>query len=63
MDKNFKYLIWVGAAVLVLVGIFLIAQTSHILNTATTTNTVSFSGEGRVTAKTDIAVVNLSIVT
>lgn len=63
MDKNFKYFTWVGTGVLVLVGIFLIAQTNHVVNTATTTNTVSFSGEGKVTAKPDIAVVNLSILT
>lgn len=33
------------------------------LNTATTTNTVSFSGEGKVLAKPDVAIVDFSIVT
>lgn len=33
------------------------------LNTATTANTVSFSGEGKVLAKPDVAVVDFSIVT
>ncbi len=63
MNNNLKYLIWVGTAVLVLVGIFVMAQTNHVLNSATTSNTVSFTGEGKVTAKPDVAVVNLSIVT
>src|SRR3990167_3971629 len=59
----YKYLIWSGAAVMVILAIFLLASIDKIINTATTTNTVSFSGEGKVVAKPDIAKVNLSIVT
>lgn len=36
---------------------------SQKLNTATTANTVSFSGEGKVLAKPDVAVIDFSIVT
>src|SRR3989344_3451175 len=63
MKNNYKYLIWPGTAVLVILAVFLLASTNQVLNTAATTNTVSFSGEGRVVAKPDIAKVQLSIVT
>ena len=63
MNNNYKYLIWSGTAVLAILAIFLLASTNQILNTAATTNTVSFSGEGKVVAKPDIAKVSLSIVT
>ena len=39
------------------------ASTLRTLNTATTANTVSFNGEGKVLAKPDVAVVDFSIVT
>lgn len=54
---------FLGAAVLAALVVFLIASTNQILNTATTSNTVSFNGEGKVLAKPDIAVISLSIVT
>ncbi len=62
---NFVYkpFIWSGTAVMVILAVFLLASTNKILNTAATTNTVSFSGEGKVTAKPDIAVISASIVT
>ena len=63
MNYNYKPLIWSGTAVLVILAIFLLASTNKVVNTATTTNTVSFSGEGKVVAKPDITKVNLSIVT
>lgn len=63
MNTNYKYLTWSGTAVLVILAIFLLASTNKVVNTATTTNTVSFSGEGKVVAKPDIAKINLSIVT
>lgn len=63
MNNNYKYLVWSGTAVLVMLFFFLMVSAKHISNTATTTNTVSFSGEGKVVAKPDIAKVNLSIVT
>ncbi len=63
MNNNYKPLIWSGTAVLVILAIFLLASTNQVINTAATTNTISFSGEGKVVAKPDIAKVNLSIVT
>jgi|SRR3989344_2003788 len=61
--NNYKYLVWTGTGALVVLAIFLIASTDHILNTATNTNTVSFDGEGRVFVKPDIAVISFSILT
>src|SRR3990167_9302094 len=63
MNTQFKLLIWSGTAVLVILAIFLLASTNQVVNTAATTNTVSFSCEGRVVAKPDIAKISLSIVT
>ena len=63
MNTQLKPLIWSGTVVLVILTIFLLASTNKVLNTAATTNTVSFNGEGKVVAKPDIAKVNLSIVT
>lgn len=63
MNKHYKYLIWAGTAVLVVLALFLMVSIDHISNTATTTNTVSFDGEGRVFAKPDIAAVSFSILT
>lgn len=50
-------------AFLIIASLFLLASTDQKINTAATTNTVSFSGEGKVISKSDIALVNLSIVT
>lgn len=63
MDNNYKYLVWTGTGVMVILALFLLASTNKVLNTAATTNTVSFSGEGKVVAKPDIAKISLSIVT
>ncbi len=63
MNNNYKYLTWSGTAVLIILAIFLLASTNQIVNTAATTNTVSFSGEGKVVAKPDIAKVSLTILT
>lgn len=60
---NHKPLVWAGTAVLVILALFLLVSTNQKLNTATTTNTVTFSGQGKVIAKPDIALVDLSIVT
>src|SRR5207247_2621202 len=62
-NNNYKYLAWAGTGVLVILAIFLLASTDHIVNSATNTNTVSFNGEGRVFAKPDIAAISFSIVT
>lgn len=63
MNTQFKPLIWSGTAVLVILAVFLLASTNKVVNTATTTNTVSFNGEGKVVAKPDIGKISLSIVT
>lgn len=63
MNNNYKYLVWAGTGVLVVLAVFLLVMIDHVSNTATNTNTVSFDGEGRVFAKPDIAVVSFSILT
>src|SRR3989344_9340189 len=60
---QYKYLIWSGTAVLVVLAVFLGVMTSRISNTATNTNTVSFTGEGKVFAVPDIAAISFSILT
>lgn len=60
---NYKYLVWSGTAALVMLTIFLFAATKQIKNTATTTNTMSFTGEGKVFAVPDIAAISFSILT
>lgn len=54
---------WAVTALVVVLVVFLVVSTNQKLNTATTTNTISFNGEGKVTAKPDIAVIYVSIVT
>ena len=61
--KNYKYLVWAGTAALVMLIIFLAAATKQIKNTATTTNTISFSGEGKISAVPDVAAISFSILT
>ncbi len=64
MEKYQKNIIfWGSVALAALVGIFLLVTINQAANTATTTNTVSFSGEGKVLAKPDVAIVDLSIIT
>lgn len=46
-----------------ILSVFLLVNIRHLADTATTTNTVSFSGEGKVFAVPDVAVVSFSIVT
>lgn len=58
-----KLLGWAGLALMVLVGVLIVVKTNQELNTAATTNTVSFSGKGKVLAKPDVGIVDLSIVT
>lgn len=59
----FKPLVWTASIALAVLALFLLVEINQVSNTATTTNTVSFNGEGKVTAKPDIAVVSASIVT
>lgn len=54
---------WIGAVLGAVVIIFFLVSINQKLNTATTTNTVTFNGEGKVLAKPDIAKLNFSIVT
>jgi uncharacterized protein YggE len=60
---KYKSLVWSGTAALIFLSLFLAVNTKQTLETSTTTNTVSFSGEGKVLAKPDVAVIDLSIVT
>lgn len=60
---NYQWLFWAVLAFVVIVSAYFLVSINQKLNTATTTNTVSFSGEGKVLAKPDVAVINLSIVT
>jgi len=61
-NQQKQILFWVAIAVGVTLVIFLLALTNQTINTAATTNTVSFSGEGKITAKPDIAVISASII-
>lgn len=58
-----QVLFWLASALFVVLVVFLGVNAKHTLDTAATSNTVSFSGEGKVTSKPDVAVVSLSIVT
>lgn len=60
MNDNYKYLRWSGILTLVILSIFLITITKQVKNTPTA-NTISFSGEGEITAKPDTALVRVVI--
>ena len=63
MFKNYKPFVWTATAFLAIASLFLLASIEQKVSTAVTTNTISFSGEGKVVSVADIAMVNLSIVT
>jgi uncharacterized protein YggE len=63
MNTNYKPLVWSGTIVMIILGVFLSVAANKAWNTAAFTNTVSFTGEGKVSAKPDIAKINFSIVT
>ena len=64
MENKYKIIsFWVAVVFVVIFSTYLLVGINQKLNTATTTNTVSFSGEGKVLAKPDVAVVSLSILT
>src|SRR3989344_827180 len=63
MNNNYKYLIWSGTAALIVLSLFLLVTMNRISDTAVTTNTISFSGEGKIFAVPDIAAISFSIVT
>ncbi|MEK7583094.1 MAG: SIMPL domain-containing protein [Patescibacteria group bacterium] len=56
-------LFWLGSVFGVVLIIFFAVSIKQKLNTATTTNTVTFSGEGKVLAKPDVAKLNFTILT
>lgn len=60
---DYKHLSWSGTAALLFLCLFLIVNTDAKLNEVTTSNTVTFTGQGKVLASPDVAVINLSIVT
>ncbi len=62
-NLNKTILYWPFTALVIVLAVFLVVSINQKLNTATTTNTVTFSGEGKVLAKPDVAVANVSIVT
>jgi uncharacterized protein YggE len=63
MNNNYKYLIWSGTAALAIFSVFLLVSIQHLSETSTTTNTIAFTGEGKVSAKPDLAMLNFSILT
>ena len=62
MDPK-KYLLWTGTGFLVILSVFVMVSTNQQLNTATTSNSVSFTGEGKISALPDVAILDLAIVT
>jgi len=56
-------LTWLGVVFLASASVYVWISANQKLNTAATTNTVAFSGTGKLTAKPDVAVVNLTILT
>lgn len=62
-NLNKNLFLWVAtillASLIILVGV----SVNRELNTATTANTISFSGEGKISAKPDIATVDFAIIT
>ncbi len=54
---------WLGAVLGAVVIVFFVVSINQKLNTAATTNTVTFSGEGKIMAKPDVARLNFTILT
>ncbi len=63
MNTQLKPLVGLVMAVLALLAVFLVVEISHVSSTSANANTVSFSGEGKVTATPDMAMISASIVT
>ena len=61
--NNYKPLIWVSTILLAILSLYVLVLMGRAADTAVTTNTVTFTGEGKATAKTDIAFISLSIIT
>ncbi len=62
-DKQKTVLFWLGSIFGVVLIIYVLVSINKIVNTATTTDTISFSGQGKISAKPDVAVFTLSIIT
>ncbi len=62
-DQQKKVLFWIGSVFGAVLIVYLLVIINQQLNTATTTNTVTFSGMGKVTAKPNVAVTDFAIVT
>ena len=62
MNDNYKYLRWSGVLALLVLSLFLLTATNQIKDDPTA-NTISFSGEGEVSTKPDIAKVEFAITT
>lgn len=62
-EKNYGFLLWSGIAALLTVSLFMMVNTYQKIQSPATGNTVSFSGEGKVVATPDIAVIDLTILT
>lgn len=58
-----KYLIWSATVALAVLAVFLLVSINYVANSAATSNTVTFTGEGKATATPDVAVADVSIVT
>lgn len=54
---------WLGAVLGVVVIVFFAVSINQKLDTAPTTNQISFTGEGKVSKKPDVAVADFSIIT
>ena len=60
---NHKFFYFFSICFLIVVSVFLAVSTYEKLNMPVTGNTISFSGEGKVFAKPDIAKINFAIIT
>lgn len=60
---NKTILYWSTAGLVIILVVFLLVSINQKLDTATTTNTVSFSGQGKIFAKPDIATIEFGILT
>lgn len=63
METQKTIVYWLIAGLIVVLAVFLLVIINQKLNTATTTNTVSFSGQGKVFAKPDVATIEFGILT
>ena len=60
MNNNYRFLCWSGTLALLILSLFLLTATNQVKNNPAA-NTISFSGEGKVNAKPDIALIRVVI--